>query len=360
MWLLTAFSSRCGQLEMIEKVVTEGESKKDEKKSKKDKEKKKDKKDHHHHTMKLDALLLQKDIALKHIVIFNQSFVNYPSLSNRFWNLLDDDDNGAVSFVEYVTLMYKIVRGSWEDRTKVAFEFFNTSKLEYISKEDVISAVTEISEFICNVARGLLTMKEFNSLKLAQIEELFKGTGGRLDLITFSEAIESHQSILSCSEILDMVFGRVIRKMEMDMKRDRVFGRHLQETALGNVKDISGEFPFVPEVIATSIHLLRKHNALGTPELFRISMAASVINKVKEELNAGVTLKTIFQRKKTLDSDDFMLLSNLIKNYCYDLKEPAFTIDTTRKIIAVQERAVSEETKIEIFVKLFSNLPAVS
>ena len=70
MWLLTAFSSRCGQLEMIEKVVTEGESKKDEKKSKKDKEKKKDKKDHHHHTMKLDALLLQKDIALKHIVIF--------------------------------------------------------------------------------------------------------------------------------------------------------------------------------------------------------------------------------------------------------------------------------------------------
>ena len=116
------------------------------------------------------------------------------------------------------------------------------------------------------MARGVLTMNEFNRLKLSEVHRLFAGTkDGRLLFKEFAKVAEFHQSLFGCSEILDMVFGRVIRKMEMDMKRDHVFGRHLHETALGNVKDITGDMPFVPEVIASAIHYLREHNALGTP-----------------------------------------------------------------------------------------------
>ena len=64
-----------------------------------------------------------------------------------------------------------------------------------------------------------------------------------------------------------MVFGRVIRKVEKKLKRPFVFGRYLVETALGSVKDITGEMPFVPEVIASAIDYLRSNNGLKTKGL---------------------------------------------------------------------------------------------
>merc|ERR1712137_220233 len=124
-----------------------------------------------------------------------------------------------------------------------------------------------------NVARGVLNIQEFNQLKINKVHDLFKGTDGTMNLETFSTAIIDHQTLLGCCEILDMVFGRVARKMEQKLNKDLVFGRYLQETALGNAKDITGEMPFVPEVVASAIHYLRKYNALGTPELFRISVS---------------------------------------------------------------------------------------
>lgn len=265
-----AFSTRCTQLNEIQEhnEVQEVGSHVKKKKEKKDKEH--GQKDKKFSVVSLNNLVLPKKAALKYIVVFNQSFVNYPSLSDRFWCLLDCGGIDYCNFLEYAKLMYKVVRGSWEDRTKVAFRLFDSSNNGYITIQEVIEVVTEISEFICNVARGLLTMQEFNSLKLSQVHNLFDGTNGRLTFEQFYEVAEFHRSLFGCSEILDMVFGRVIRKMEMDMKRDAVFGRHLQETALGNVKDITGDMPFVPEVIASAIHFLRDNVALGTPGLIFI------------------------------------------------------------------------------------------
>ena len=186
----------------------------------------------------------------------------------------------------------------------------------------------------------------------------------QLSSIFFYQCLECkghiyHQSLLGCAEILDMVFGRVIRKMEMDMKKDRVFGRYLQETALGNVKDISGDMPFVPEVIASSIYYLRKYNALNTPELFRISVANSIMTQVKLELNMGVTVKSYFQRYSNPGTDEFMLLASLIKTYCFELLEPAFTVEASRKIIEAQESIINEQEKLKIFQQIFASLPTV-
>ena len=266
-WLLVAFSTRCTQLNEIQEQGVEDTSAKSSShhKEKKKKDKEKDKK---YSVVSLNNLVLPKKAALKYIVVFNQSFVNYPSLSDRFWCLLDCHGIDYCNFIEYSKLMYKVVRGSWEDRTKVAFRLFDSTNNGYITMNEVVDVVTEISEFICNVARGLLTMQEFNSLKLDQVHNLFYGTDGKLTYDQFLDVAEHHRSLFGCSEILDMVFGRVIRKMEMDMHRDAVFGRYLQETSLGNVKDITGEMPFVPEVIASAIHFLRHARALGTPGFY--------------------------------------------------------------------------------------------
>lgn len=276
-----AFSSRCTQLNEIQENKVEEEtlskelsprkpqhlSKRHSIAGKRDKLVFKEK-ERKFSIVSLSNLVLNKDGALKYIVVFNQSFENYPSLSNRFWSLLDCGGVNYCNFLEYTSLMYKVVRGSWEDRLRIAFNLFDSKKTGFICLHEVIQVVTEISEFICNVARGLLSMKEFNTLKLSQVHSLFDDTNGNLTFEQFCEVAEFHQSLFGCSEILDMVFGRVIRKMEMDMHRDMVFGRYLQETALGNVKDITGDMPFVPEVIASAMHFLTLHEALDTPGLF--------------------------------------------------------------------------------------------
>ena len=289
-WLLMAFSSRCTQLHEIQESNAEEDTqtstqnsvspRKNEMKKRtsvtghgkllavpgKEKKEQKDKdKDKRFSIVSLSNLVFNKASALKYIVVFNQSFENYPSLSDRFWCLLDCGGINYCNFLEYTSLMYKVVRGSWEDRVRIAFNLFDSKKTGSITVEEVKQVVTEISEFICNVARGLLSMREFNTLKLARVHNLFEGTDGNLTFEQFSEVAEFHQSLFGCSEILDMVFGRVIRKMEMDMHRNMVFGRFLQETALGNVKDITGDLPFVPEVVASAMHFLREEKALDTP-----------------------------------------------------------------------------------------------
>ena len=54
-----------------------------------------------------------------------------------------------------------------------------------------------------------------------------------------------------------------------------------------------------------------------------------------------------------------MLLASIIKTYCLELKEPAFTEDISRKIIAVEESGCEEKQKLEYFKKVFATLPTV-
>lgn len=84
------------------------------------------------------------------------------------------------------------------------------------------------------------------------------------------------------------------------------------------------------------------------------------MNRIKDELNKGVTLRSYWKQVKTPGEDDFMLLASLIKAYCHELKEPAFTEDISRKIIAVEESSSGDSQKLEYFRKVFYTLPTVS
>src|SRR3990167_7481333 len=98
--------------------------------------------------------------------------------------------------------MHQITRGSYEERMKVAFNLFKgRSDGEFLTKEDVIRVVTHVSEFTCNVARGLLTMREFNGLKLSEVDLLF-GKSNRLNLQQFTAIADQHQALLGFSYFL--------------------------------------------------------------------------------------------------------------------------------------------------------------
>ena len=85
---------------------------------------------------------------------------------------------------------------------KVAFNLFKgRSDGEFLTKEDVIRVVTHVSEFTCNVARGLLTMREFNGLKLSEVDLLF-GKSNRLNLQQFTAIADQHQALLGFSYFL--------------------------------------------------------------------------------------------------------------------------------------------------------------
>lgn len=95
-------------------------------------------------------------------------------------------------------------------------------------------------------------------------------------------------------------------------------------------------------------------------ELFRISVSNSLLSHVQETLNQGITLRSYWSRSgKTLGSEKYHLLAVLIKTFCNELKEPAFTEDTSKKIIAVEESSAEDEKKLIYFQKVFRNLPTV-
>merc|ERR1711862_323612 len=81
------------------------------------------------------------------------------------------------------------------------------------------------------------------------------------------------------------------------------------------------------------------------------------MTQVKLELNMGVTVKSYFQRYSNPGTDEFMLLASLIKTYCFELLEPAFTVEASRKIIEAQESIIDEQEKLKIFQQIFASLP---
>lgn len=84
-----------------------------------------------------------------------------------------------------------------------------------------------------------------------------------------------------------------------------------------------------------------------------------MLNRIRDELNKGITLRSYWKQVTNPTEDDFMLLASLIKTFCHELKEPAFTEDGSKKIIAMEESTSEDSCKLEYFKKIFFNLPTV-
>ena len=256
-WLLEAFATRCFQIQKIksetpqtsETVPGTIQSKKRPKSF----------------SQTLENCTIQKDDAINSIVVFNQNFSNYPPLAERFWNVItiDSETKTYCTFSDYVSFAYKISRGSWKDKSEVYFNFLNAKRNGTITRTSVTDAINEVGEYMSNLSCGVINYHEFYAMKKKQIDLLF-GDNFQLSLDQFEKASLKCPNVTGCCDIMEMVFGRVIKKMEMDLKKELIFGRYLQE----NTKDVTGEYMFVPEVISSAMEILKEHNALGTPGKF--------------------------------------------------------------------------------------------
>jgi hypothetical protein len=124
----------------------------------------------------------------------------------------------------------------------VAFTFFDLKGERLVRKSHMMELIVEMGEFLCCVSRGLISSFEFINLKKLQLKRFFAGIENDvMDYKQFTERAVSNHRLICCYEFLDMIFGRVVRQMEADLGVKRVFGRSLQETTLGHVKDIFGK-----------------------------------------------------------------------------------------------------------------------
>lgn len=85
------------------------------------------------------------------------------------------------------------------------------------------------------------------------------------------------------------------------------------------------------------------------------------MNRIKDKLNAGLTLRSILQTEKfeIPGDNEFHILGVLIKTYCRELIEPVFTRQGARQIITIQDSSQTDQQKLELFLKVFQSLPAV-
>jgi hypothetical protein len=185
----------------------------------------------------------------------------------------------------HITQFHHETKRETLDRVLHVFGLLDRNRANQITREDVTSFVDEVGELISNIDRGLLTVQDFQLLKCNTINTLF--IDGRKTLLNFMISCQSsgndtklfgkavltldrfrqlavyHYDLIACSLITDMVFGRFVRKLHKQLHIPLVFARSLAESALGNGRDISGKFPFIPEVLATAVDFLSSNDIRG-------------------------------------------------------------------------------------------------
>ena len=196
-----------------------------------------------------------------------------------------------------------------------------------ITKKEVEDMVKCIARYLATVARGVVTVEEIVQSKKRAIDSLFADQGAEeLRISTFVTACVQYQALWRCFDILDTLFGRVPRKMEHDLKEPRVFDRFVQEGALGNAKDVSGKFPFVPEVIASSIQYLKENDGLGVQGIFRLAPSKQSQTALLDALDKEMSLHN-YVGEMAVGKEAMVLVADVMKRYCDKVRDSVLTDD---------------------------------
>lgn len=86
---------KCYEIEQAGAAETVSEKSKPKKEHKSDKKKE----------MSISNLQVPKEDAIKNIVVFNQSFANYPFLFDRFWAIFDPANTSFCTFTVYARVV---------------------------------------------------------------------------------------------------------------------------------------------------------------------------------------------------------------------------------------------------------------
>lgn len=304
----------------------------------------------------LKQLLIPKKVAEKNMQVYNQVFSNYPRLTARLWSVMSDPSCPDLTFEEYANFLHAVTRGSFAQKLALVTRFVKGEDVNKntIQKKEVEDMVHSIARYLATVARGVVTVEEIVQSKKRAIDALFSDQGSdELRISTFVTACVEYQPLWRCFDILDTLFGRVPRKMEHDLKEPRVFDRYVQEGALGNAKDVSGKFPFVPEVIASSIQYLKENNGLGVQGIFRLAPSKQSQTALLEALDKEMSLRN-YMGEMAVGKEAMVLVADVMKRYCDKVRDSVLTDDA---MAAFCEATHKGDAALPEIIKLFNDLP---
>lgn len=255
-----------------------------------------------------------------------------------------------------------------------AFRFFAVGDVKYVIQDNMNLLMEEIAEFVSCVSRGLINKQEFISLKAFQVARLFAETRGVLDYDGFSERFVENHRLLCCYELMDMIFGRVVKELDsagLDPDRKRVFGCSIQEITMGHPKDVHGDLAFVPEVVATAIRELERQNKLTEPGmrnsfvhrkitisfsyinclgLFCKAAPEQIVNGIIQEVNSGVSLSTIIASARYNFTP--YVLADLIKQFLQQLQPGIIPARVVTPLITAHDKLADELEKLTEFKRI--------
>mmetsp|Transcript_409 Transcript_409/g.1420 ORF Transcript_409/g.1420 Transcript_409/m.1420 type:complete len:473 (+) Transcript_409:56-1474(+) len=300
-------------------------------------------------------LLIPKKVAEKNMQVYNQVFANYPKLTARLWCAISDPSKPDLTFREYAEFLHAVTRGSFAAKLSLVTRFVKGEDVNKntVTKAEVVDMVRTIARYLATVARGVVTMEEIVQSKQRAIDALFTDLGANeVTVATFVTSCVEYQALWRCFDILDMLFGRVPRKMEHDLKEPRVFERFVQEGALGNAKDVSGKFPFVPEVIASSIQYLKDNDGLGAQGIFRLAPSKKEQSALLDALDKEMSLHC-YMAEQPVTKESMVLVADVMKRYCDRVRDSVLTDEAMAAFCS----AATSADPVPQLVKLFNDLP---
>ena len=125
------------------------------------------------------------------------SFLDYAQLpgvlGERFFRVMDSDNNGYLDQREFLTGLFRLYCSSFDDKAVLIFEIYDFDGDGLIAKNDISTIMASLP--VINFATG----------DSANAEGKFTQEGGGLD--NFDQRVESMEEM---NRILDMCFGDLV------------------------------------------------------------------------------------------------------------------------------------------------------
>jgi Ca2+-binding EF-hand superfamily protein len=133
-------------------------------------------------------------------------------LGERFFDVMDSDDNGYLDQREFLTGLFRLYCSTFDEKTEFIFEIYDFDSDGFITKSDVSTILAS------------LPVINFSKLNKQEVEGKFTQEGGGLDNFEQRcETIEEMNNILDiCFEGKQRIDPAYFKKMNEDISSDTV------------------------------------------------------------------------------------------------------------------------------------------
>lgn len=257
----------------------------------------------------------------------------------------------------------------------LAFRLF---KKDVVTRQDVNELYSEIGEFLSEAGYGITDAVEFLIIKSFAWDEIFTKTD-TLNKNSWPQYAEAYAALVAPFDVLNVVLGQDIRKMDEDLNTPRVFGQSLNKLAFGYSSDFTGTRVLVPEILLTACRFFEGVHLEDYPsmffstffdkfvlifyrekDLFDSRVALSMEATMRRQLNEGIPLKRILlNANKQINKIHFYAVGTLLKEFCDQLPRPIFGFQACGRLVETFNLNLPEDEQLKIFIGIFTEMETV-